>query len=316
MARSLSERITESRRMLNNPYAYLDDVGGYSAVSYHNELTEPSNDEIARSRRLLQDPYAHLDESGSFSALSNPSCVQRDDADAPQGITKAHHYSHFEIEKQAKNLHKKIWQNRNRIWPNTLPTNPIDMLDPLLALEFIGYDCDFYETLGQFSSGGQLIEIAGIIDRNSTKVCISRQFNNNIQNFTAAHELGHALLHETNGLHRDRPLDGTKLSRDPIESEADKFATFFLMPEKLVKSTFKKFFLTDRFSLNEETSFALGLGNFVALQEKIKTLRQLSRTLASVEQYNGLHFISLANQFRVSAEAMAIRLEELELLVL
>jgi hypothetical protein len=48
--------------------------------------------------------------------------------------------------------------------------------------------------------------------------------------------------------------------------------------------------------------------------KKFKTLRQLSRVLASAEHYNGLQFNSLANQFRVTNEAMAIRLEELELL--
>lgn len=294
MTQSLSGRMTESRRLLKNPYAYLNDLGGYSALLPHNEL-KPSSDEIARSRRLLQDPYAHLDESGGFSALLN-------------------RHSYVEIERQARNLHKRIWQNRSQIWPNAIPSNPIYMLDPVIALQFIGYDCNLEETLGQFRSDGKLMEVAGVIDKSSAKVRISRQFNNNIRSFTAAHELGHALLHQTSGLHRDRPLDGTALSRDPLEFEADKFATFFLMPQKLIKTNFKKIFLTDRFSLNEGTAFALGLGDFMTLQEKFKTLRQLSRMLASAEQYNGRHFISLANQFRVSTEAMAIRLEELELL--
>ena len=190
------------------------------------------------------------------------------------------------------------------------------MLDPVIALKFIGYDCDLDETLGQFYSSGKLIEVAGTIDKSSSKVHISRRFGNHIRNFTAAHELGHALLHQTSGLHRDRPLDGTIISRDPVEREADKFATFFLMPTKLVKTTFEKFFLTDKFFLNEETAFALGLSDFMELKEKVKPLRQLSKMLASAEYYNGRHFVSLANQFRVSTEAMAIRLEELELLAL
>lgn len=317
MTKSLSERITESRRLLENQYAYLDDFGGYSALPHHDELKEASSEEIARSRWLLQNPYAHLDESGGFSALSNHSHKQLGTfTDAPQETTKEYRHSHIEIERRVKNLHKRIWQNRNKIWSNATLPNPIDMLDPVIALKFIGYDCDLDETLGQFYSDGKLIEVAGIIDKPSAKVRISRQFSNNIRSFTAAHELGHALLHQTNGLHRDRPLDGTAMSRDHVELEADKFATFFLMPRKLVKTTFKQFFLTDRFSLNEATTFALGLGDFVALKKKCKTLRQLSKVLASAEYYNGLQFISLANQFRVSTEAMAIRLEELELLAL
>lgn len=317
MTKSLSRRITESRRLLQNPYAHLNGLGGYSALPHHNELTEPSSEEIARSRWLSQNPYAHLDEFGCFSALSNHSHMQVGTfTDAPQEITKEYRHSHIEIERRVRNLHKRIWQNRNKIWSNATPPNPIDMLNPVIALKFIGYDCDLDETLGQFYIDGKLIEVAGTIDKLSAKVRISRQFSNNIRSFTAAHELGHALLHQTNGLHRDRPLDGTNISRDPVELEADKFATFFLMPRKLVKNTFKKFFLTDRFFLNEATTFALGLGDFVALKKKYKTLRQLSRMLASAEHFNGLQFISLANQFRVSTEAMAIRLEELELLTL
>ena len=101
-----------------------------------------------------------------------------------------------------------------------------------------------------------------------------------------------------------------------LEIEADKFATFFLMPERLVKAIFKKFFLTECFVLNEETSHALGLGDLMQLQKKVQTLRQLSKIIASAEKYNGVHFKSLASQFHVSNEAMAIRLEELELLVI
>ncbi len=318
MTKSLSRRITESRRLLQNPYAHLNGLGGYSALPHHYELTkQPSSEEITKSRWLLQNPYAHLDESGGFSALSNHSHMQIGTfTEVPQEITKEYRNSHIEIERRVRDLHKTIWQNRNKIWSNVIPPNPIDMLDPVIALKFIGYDCYLDETLGQFYSDGKLIEVAGTIDNLSAKVRISRQFSKNIRSFTAAHELGHALLHKTTGLHRDRPIDGTTMSRDSVELEADKFATFFLMPRKLVKNTFKKYFLTNKFFLNEATDFALGLGDFVALNGKCKTLRQLSKMLASAEHYNGLQFISLANQFRVSTEAMAIRLEELELLAL
>ena len=317
MTKSLSEKISDSRRLLKNPYAYLDGLGGYSALPHHDQLTIPSSNDITTSRRLLQDPYAYLDESGSFSALSNSTGMEIDTiSDFVPKITNNHRYSHIEIEQQARDLHKRMWQNRKQIWHNAIPPNPIDMLDPLIALQYIGYNYDLDETLGQFHSGGKLVEVAGIIDKTARKVRISRQFQHNIRSFTAAHELGHALLHETSGLHRDRPLDGTAISRDAIEFEADKFATYFLMPNRLVKSTFKKFFLTDNFSLNEETTFALGFGDFAKQKNKCKTLRQLSRILASAESYNGLQFTSLANQFRVSTEAMAIRLEELELLSL
>ena len=117
-------------------------------------------------------------------------------------------------------------------------------------------------------------------------------------------------------MHRDRPFDGSTSSslRESVEVEADKFATYFLMPEKVVRKAFKQMYRTDLFYLSEETMFAFASSSTVARAEKCKTLRDLSRILASIECYNGLNVISLACQFGVSTEAMAIRLEELGLL--
>lgn len=296
-------KITESRRLLQNPYAHLNGSGGYSALPY---LDASNKHKISESRRKLQNQYAYLDEFGGFSAEFHLDALQETNAQ------KKVSYSLIEIEQLARNLQLKIWKDRARIWPGVTPSNPIDILDPAVALNLIGYECDLDETLGQFDSGEKPVEIAGTIDSHLKRVHISRQFAHNIRSFTAAHELGHAMLHQTGRMHRDRPLNGEVLSRDAIEFEADKFATFFLMPRKLVRTTFMRFFLTGKFLLNEATAHALGgLG-----AKKITTLRQLSRVLASAEQYNGIHFNSLAKQFNVTPEAMAIRLEELELLAI
>lgn len=298
----LHNKITASRKLLQNPYAYLNGLGGYSALPHHDV---PTKHKISESRRKHQNPYAYLDEFGGFSAevhfdASQESYAQKKDS-----------YSLIEIEQFARNLQLKIWKDRAKIWPGVTPSNPIEILDPTVALKLIGYEYDLVETLGQFDSGGKSIEIAGTIDSHLKQVHISRRFAYNIRSFTAAHELGHAMLHQTGRMHRDRPLNGEVLSRDAIEFEADKFATFFLMPRKLVRTSFMRFFLTDKFLLNEATAHALGLGT-----KKIATLRQLSKALASAEQYNGIHFISLSKQFKVTPEAMAIRLEELELLAI
>ena len=306
MIKSLSEKIAEDRRLKQNPYAYLNDAGHYSAYS------EASRNDITKGRLLLQNPYAYLNESGGFSAQANDHNLWERDCDMP---LKRDHYSDSEIERLARNLQVKMWQNRTRIWKNAAPTNPIKVLDPVIALKLIGYDCDIDETLGQFYSDGKPVEVAGTIDNQSKRVRISRQFSQTIRSFTAAHELGHALLHNTAKLHRDRPLDGSSISRNSIEFQADKFATFFLMPQKLVRTIFERMFLTNKFYLNETTSFALGY-DYLDLKNKHMSLRQLSRMLASTERYNGLQFNSLANQFQVSTEAMAIRLEELELLAI
>jgi hypothetical protein len=305
MTKTLDQRIHESRRLLQNQYAYLDDVGGFSAIPKYPNYSEATVREITNSRLKLQNPYAHQNESGSYSALTN--FTSNPDVELKK------RYTIEEIEVHANNLHRSIWHHRHKIWPDRIPSNPIDMLDPIVALNFIGYDSGLEETLGQFRSNGKLIEVAGTIDKFSMKVRISRQFPSEIRGFTAAHELGHALMHETSALHRDRPIDGSSISRDSIEFEADKFATYFLMPKKLVKTNFKQLFLTDSFSLNEATSFALGYSDLEALRNKCLTPRHLSRMLASAEKYNGLQFVSLAKQFRVSVEAMAIRLEEMGL---
>ena len=105
------------------------------------------------------------------------------------------------------------------------------------------------------------------------------------------------------------------MPQDPVETEANKFASYFLMPAKLVGQFFVEFFGTNRFVLNEGTRFALGRGGIVNLPPS-PTLRNVSRILASVDNYNGIRFYSLSQQFQVSNEAMAIRIEELELVTM
>lgn len=329
MAKSFRQRISENRRLYQNQYAFLDDTDSYSALIDGETVNAPSADKIAASRRILQDPYAHLDEFGGFSAIAteNTACLQPDAfttlSQQAEGKYFAllrnkrgnHRYSNAEIESKAKDLQRKMWQDRGEMWPVTAPSNPIDILDPAIAFGLIGYDFDLEETLGQDYHEGKQIEVAGIIDDTSKKVRISRQFPYDVRSFTAAHELGHALLHDARGLHRDRPLDGTSVSREAVEREADKFASYFLMPGKLLKVRFEAHFGTNNFSLNDDTRFALTRGTSLNLKKDCKTLRDLSRILASAMSYNGLHFVSLASQFKVSTEAMAIRLEELGLAI-
>ena len=292
-------------------------------------MNKPINDSMSASHRLLQEPYANLSVDGNSGALPATSHSHAHAAHGlPQDLihkfaaqeaatTIKPRYSVIEIEQRARSLQASLWHDRDQIWPVATPTNPINVLDPFVALRLLGYDCELDETLGQFDSDGKTVEVAGNLDKSARQVRISRQFPNAVRSFTAAHELGHALLHDTGtALHRDRPLDGSTPSRTGIEFEADKFASYFLMPAKQVQAAFERFFLTDQFTLNEASAFALGQGDYESLCNKCRTLRQLSRLLANVEYYNGVHFISLANQFLVSNEAMAIRLEELGLVAL
>ena len=86
------------------------------------------------------------------------------------------------------------------------------------------------------------------------------------------------------------------------------------MPEFLIKERFKNTFLMDQFVVNENTAFALNYKNITELLKKAKNRDGLAQILASTELYNGNQIISMAKQFGVSVGAMAIRLDELDLL--
>lgn len=155
-------------------------------------------------------------------------------------------------------------------------------------------------------------EVAGLIDTNNKIVRISRRFPRNVQLFTAAHELAHAVLHpDAVTLHRDRPLAGSDQQRDWREREADWFATCFLMPGKLVRARFAQAFGAERFDLTDDTAFSLCSTSFERLLHACKTQRGLSRRLAEANSYGGREIEPLASMFSVSTTAMAIRLEQL-----
>ena len=318
MAMKRPSTISSSRQLLENQYAHLDDVGRFSAIAVAGERTTGLKRAISTARRKLQNPYAFLDGDGAFGALilegSEPSnTTRRPKPSIGRATTRFRRLAEGQIEEKAKDLQRRIWRNQAAILGNTKLQNPIDLLDPGIAFDLLGFDYDLSETLGNFRIDRALVEVAGMVDTTHRTVRISRRFPDNVQNFTAAHELGHIVLsHATGQMHRDRPADGASISRNPMEFEADRFATYYLMPEKLVRSRFKSIFLADQFVLDETTAFALNAGTPKHLGT-IEFVRDLSRILAGAERYNGVNCISLADQFRVSIGAMAIRLEELNL---
>jgi formiminotetrahydrofolate cyclodeaminase/Zn-dependent peptidase ImmA (M78 family) len=226
------------------------------------------------------------------------------------------HLPEAAIEAIAVRLQRAMWNNKDWLWKNGTPKDAFGVLIPSKALECFDLVVHHATTLGQYASRGTMVEVAGQINQPAKVVSISGQFPQETQNFTTAHELGHYLLHTQSVLHRDRPLSGIRISepRDSEEWQADKFASYFLMPTKLVKSTFARIFLTEHFRITEATAFALNEPSTRALRNKCRDLRDLARLLAKATSYNGVHFYSLSERFKVSPEAMAIRLEELDLL--
>ena len=318
----LKSRIVECRRQYQNPYAFIE---------YFDEVEEEARSSLAASgfvdsrlsasRKALEDPYAYLDGDGGFSAVDQGG-VAATHVNTPEASVlrsrsvdnTKRRYGDAEIEAAATALQRRLWRERDQLWNGTPPNNPIEVLDIRKALGLKGYELVFEDGLGHDPRSH--IEVAGLIDRDAKVVKASLQFADpSYQRFTLAHELGHAILHpDGGGIHRDRPLDGVTRAREPGEWEADRFATYFLMPGKLLRECFRQRFGTDCFVLTDDTAFALSRTTSDAVREKSPTQRHLARTLAATETYNARAFKSLAAQFGVSVGAMAIRLEELGLL--
>lgn len=222
--------------------------------------------------------------------------------------------SNSEIEELVRQLQNTLWLQRGKIWKNT-PENPMQILRPDVVLrKVMGYIYLQSDTLGAYEVDGERFEIAGLIDKSQKLVQVSKRFPQETQNFTAAHELGHAVLHRQILLHRDRPIDGSiTTSKNLEEMQADKFAAYFLMPTTLTKEVFLTIFQMPKFVINESTALALGAGGINRLKQRCQNNRGLARLLASTEYYGGKSFNNLAKFFGVSVETMAIRLEELDL---
>lgn len=222
-----------------------------------------------------------------------------------------------DLENFVTNLQRVIWINKDKIWKKegknlTLPLQVLKPQDVLIHL--MNYAVAQKDSLGKHFEGGETFEVAGLIDKSKRKVEVSRQFPVATMRFTLAHELGHALLHRGTLLHRDKPLDGSKVNRNAEERQADKFAAYFLMPAKPLIKIFKERFGVPIFTINDATVFQLGAGSMQAFREKCGDLRGLGRELARVNRFGGQKLTPLSAIFGVSDETMAIRLEELELI--
>ncbi len=305
MGQTFLTELREDRFRLQNPYAHIE---------YLLEKTELVNraateTEILKDRSSMQDPYAHLNENGGYSAIIRDSSVDSDASLITKGKNKS--FSDNEIEHVATQILRSLWKKAQESGQN-FPEDPVAIIDPISALQIYGFDVSYEEDLGLIDEGKA--KVAGILDDSTKTVRISNQFPIEVRLFTVAHELGHVNLHDINGqMHRDRALNGETLAKDELEREADKFATYFLMPEKLVLRRFRESFGADFLSLNENTAFALQSLSLSEMKKQCRSLRDFSKVIAGTGKCFDRHFPSLASQFRVSTLAMAIRLEELDL---
>ena len=218
------------------------------------------------------------------------------------------------VDEAARSVHVDIWHRRHELWDGNLPSDLIGFLDPGVALVAKGYKVQSVGSIGELVVNGVRNEVAGMIDRDRKVVSISQRFLQPVQRFTLAHELGHAVCHPNGGgMHRDVPVEKSGVSRDWKEVEADHFASYFLMPNKLMHDQVNKCFGTSCIQLSEEVAYALCGTSADRIRQRCKSLRDLSMLVAGAGSFDRQQFRSLASQFRVSQTAMAIRLEQLRL---
>jgi Zn-dependent peptidase ImmA (M78 family) len=164
--------------------------------------------------------------------------------------------------------------------------------------------------------------IAGLMDRKKREIAVVRGQKPEVKRFTAAHEIGHWILHTGREYFRDSPIDGSNRDQERSleEREADHFAAALLMPTNFMREAFRQHFerrtLADA-PIDGELIALLGQG----IDEKIRpskpselrSTRQISNLAAQCLSVFRPSSPSLAKRFKVSSGAMAIRLEELRL---
>ena len=102
--------------------------------------------------------------------------------------------------------------------------------------------------------------------------------------------------------------------RAPVEYEADKFAACFLMPEAVMREDLQWDFPRRSVCNLRRTAFAIGANNATQLLDKCPSIRSLSLRLARADIFAGRPVNSIATIFGVSNGAMAIRIEELQMI--
>jgi hypothetical protein len=219
-------------------------------------------------------------------------------------------WSHEQIELEARKLLRDIEKSANRLWPNTPPAR-VYMCDPEAACRLLDLAYVPDSHLGTF--GGTAT--AGMLDRVNRAVLLSSKQKYEAMRFTAAHEIGHWLLHTEENLFRDRSLSAPGgAGRPRVEQQADLFAGCFLAPPKLVQAAFQaRFPVRQPITNTGVICFNLASWSPHSLEALPQGSLEFARAVAAAESFGGNRFKSLAQLFSVSPTAMGIRLQQLGL---
>ncbi len=219
------------------------------------------------------------------------------------------------IEEAARKVLVEIWERRSALTGRVDP-QPIDLLEPKYAAQVLGIEFIQVETLSTFTGAG--FEATGFLDREGNRIAVADRFGHEVARFTGGHEIGHWVLHPDAVMLRERPIKGLAPAdhrRSLREQEADSFAGYFLMPRKVVEEQFRmRFGSRVPFRFDYHAAHELGKGDVDSLLRPRRGQKSRAFTLATTRFFQGRHFASLAEAFRVSALSMSIQLEELGLI--
>lgn len=156
--------------------------------------------------------------------------------------------------------------------------------------------------------------IKGRLDRRNKTVATSERSSLAERRFTAAHELAHWILHKGMIEHRDRPVD-VRAPRPRREREADEFAAAYLMPSKWVAEDLERRFGSLPVNVDENLAWWLDQTDHERLLvPNADADFERAKAIAVCTNVGAGHFCSLADEYGVSAKAMALRLLELGLI--
>lgn len=216
------------------------------------------------------------------------------------------------INDAVKNLHRDLWLTHAEGARDS--STLISLLEPSIAAKMLGFELKYVSFIKPDTAG---YRPAGFLDRDNNEILISTQFSLAEQRFTAAHELGHAILHKNQSLFRDRPTSWQKqdlASRPLIEFEADNFGAKYLMPPKLIRLQFEsRFHVKTPYTFDDTWAFHLSPQDPDSLLTDGDVELERGFALAKARTFNRNHFVPLHKQFGVSPSAMAYRLIELNL---
>ncbi len=222
------------------------------------------------------------------------------------------------ILRDVRELQRTLFEKRVELWAGSPPSDLVDLIDLRIVITKLLGVC--YSEPEEIPPQPGHSRIAGYIDRDKGEIAVVRRLKPEVQRFTAAHEIGHWILHPGTKYFRDAPMDGSEHDQErPIEErEADLFASALLMPPKLVRKEFRRHFgaeaLTSPIDQYQAALLSHGQRRTKPLKpSELHTTRQISMLASQCLSMWSPGYPSLAELFRVSPAAMAIQLEELGL---